>query len=173
MMELGLLIPRVIIGLLFVGHGSQKLFGWFGGHGLTGTARFFDQIGIRPARLFALIVGLFEVLGGLGLALGFLTPLAAAMLAGVMLGAIAFVHWPKGLWNANGGIEYNLVIIAASALYGLAGAGEYALDAYLGTAFLTPEIYGLGFVVSLLVTLLLRLIADRQSMGRTTAQATT
>ena len=133
--DAALLLVRVVVGLLFVGHGLQKLTGWFGGHGLAGTAGFFGALGLRPAALWAAVAGLAELLGGAGLALGLLAPVAAALIAGVMLFAIALVHAAKGLWVSAGGFEYNLVMLAAAAAVGLHGAGRYALDALLAERY--------------------------------------
>ncbi|MDQ0928845.1 putative membrane protein YphA (DoxX/SURF4 family) [Bacillus atrophaeus] len=74
MLSVGLLIIRLIIGLLFVGHGAQKLFGWFGGHGLKGTGGWFESIGMKPGVTVALLAGLSELFGGIMFALGLLTP---------------------------------------------------------------------------------------------------
>src|SRR5437763_3465334 len=113
-MNLGLLILRLVIGLLLAGHGAQKLFGFFGGHGLRATAGFFEQIGLKPGRVHATSAGLLEFGGGLLLALGLLTPFASAALIAVMTAAVITVHAPKGVWNSDGGYEYN-VLIGASA----------------------------------------------------------
>jgi putative oxidoreductase len=167
MLNLALLIPRVIIGLLFIGHGTQKLFGWFSGHGIPATAGFFAQIGIRPAHFWAIIAALFETIGGVLLALGLATPIAAGLIAAVMLTAIVFVHFAKGIWSAQGGIEYPLVLIAASALYGLAGAGTFSLDAYLGLAWPTPALYAAVLIVAVLVNAALRFLSlRRMTVGR-------
>lgn len=128
-MELGLLVLRVVVGLLFMGHGAQKLFGWFGGHGLQGTAGFFEQgLGLRPGRLHAAGAGGAEFFGGLLLALGLLTPLAAAMLIGVMAVAVATVHFSKGLWSTEGGYEYNAVLTAVAFAVAAAGPGNWSID---------------------------------------------
>jgi putative oxidoreductase len=127
-MELALLALRVVVGLLFVGHGTQKLFGWFGGHGIEGMAAGFDSMGLRPGRLHAFLAGGAETAGGLLLALGLLTPFAAAALIAVMTTAIVTVHLSKGPWNSNGGYEYNLVMIAAAFALAGVGAGEWSLD---------------------------------------------
>jgi putative oxidoreductase len=166
MLDLALLIPRVIVGLLFMGHGLQKLFGWFGGHGLAGTASFFDQLGIRPATFWAVVAGLAETLGGLALLLGFATPVAAALLTAVMLTAIAFVHAPRGVWSAQGGFEYPLVLIATNLLYGLAGPGQDALDARLHLVWPMPELYLIGAVIALIVAIVLRLVASARLGGQ-------
>ncbi|SOF02226.1 putative oxidoreductase [Streptomyces sp. OV198] len=101
-MTVGLFLVRVVVGMLLIGHAAQKLFGWFGGHGLTGTGAFFDGIGYRPGRRLALLAGLAELTGGLLLALGLLTPLAAAIIVGTMIAA-ASTHMRNGLWVQNGG----------------------------------------------------------------------
>jgi putative oxidoreductase len=131
-MKLGLAAVRVVVGLLFVGHGTQKLFGWFGGHGLEGTSGFFEQIGLKPGRKAAIAAGASEAGGGALLALGFLTPLASAALTGVMVQAIRTVHLEKGPWNQEGGYEYPLVLIAAAFAVADAGPGEWSLDHALG-----------------------------------------
>jgi putative oxidoreductase len=131
-MKLGLAAVRVVVGALFFGHGTQKLFGWFGGHGLEGTSGFFDQIGLKPGRRTALAAGAGEAGGGALLALGFLTPLASASLIGVMTQAIRTVHGAKGPWNQDGGWEYNAVLIAAAFAVADAGPGEWSLDHALG-----------------------------------------
>ncbi|HET6696047.1 MAG TPA: DoxX family protein [Gaiellaceae bacterium] len=126
------LVARMTIGLLFVGHGTQKLFGWFGGGGPEGTGRFFEQAGLRPGKRNALAAGAAEAGGGLLFAMGAATPLAAAALSGSMITAIKTVHWEKGIWSSGGGYEYNLVLLAA--VFGLTenGPGSPSVDAALG-----------------------------------------
>ncbi|WP_210367054.1 DoxX family protein [Bacillus sp. REN3] len=131
MMDLGLLIIRLVIGVLFFGHGAQKLFGWFGGYGLKGTGGWFDSIGMKPGVTMALFAGLAEFIGGILLAAGFLTPLAAVMIAGTMLIAIVKVHGPNGLWATSNGYEYNLTLMAVAVGLALIGPGKYAIDAIL------------------------------------------
>ncbi|WP_404354804.1 DoxX family protein [Cytobacillus firmus] len=131
MMDLGLLIIRLVIGVLFIGHGAQKLFGWFGGHGLKGTGGWFDSIGMKPGVMMALFAGLTEFIGGLLFALGFLTPLAALMIAGTMIMAIVKVHGPNGLWATSNGYEYNLTLLSVAIGIALIGPGRYALDFFL------------------------------------------
>jgi putative oxidoreductase len=125
-------LARVTIGLLFVGHGTQKLFGWFGGSGPEGTGQFFEQVGLRPGRRSAVLAGAAEAGGGLLFALGAATPLGAAAVSGSMITAIKTVHWEKGIWTSAGGYEYNLVLLAA--VFGLTenGPGDWSLDAALG-----------------------------------------
>ncbi|WP_404321717.1 DoxX family protein [Cytobacillus firmus] len=131
MMDLGLLIIRLVIGVLFIGHGAQKLFGWFGGHGLKGTGGWFDSIGMKPGVMIALFAGLAELIGGILFALGFLTPLAALMIAGTMIMAIVKVHGPNGLWATSNGYEYNLTLLSVAIGIALIGPGQYALDFFL------------------------------------------
>jgi putative oxidoreductase len=130
-MSIGLLILRLVVGGLFVGHGTQKLFGWFGGHGPEGTGQFFSQIGYAPGKPMAYVAGISEAGGGALLMLGFLTPLACAAVVGVMVGTLA-VHLPKGLWNTNGGYELPLVYSAAAVALGFTGPGRASIDAALG-----------------------------------------
>jgi putative oxidoreductase len=137
------LLARATIGALMVGHGTQKLFGWFGGHGPDGTGQFFDQIGYRPGKKHALAAGAAEAGGGALLALGFLTPLASAAIIGVMSQAIRTVHGPKGPWNQEGGWEYNAVLIAAAVAIADAGPGEWSLDHALGINLKGP-LWALG-----------------------------
>ncbi|WP_226617871.1 DoxX family protein [Cytobacillus firmus] len=131
MMDLGLLIIRLVIGVLFIGHGAQKLFGWFGGHGLKGTGGWFDSIGMKPGVMMALFAGLAELIGGILFALGFLTPLAALMIAGTMIMAIVKVHGPNGLWATSNGYEYNLTLLSVAIGIALIGPGRYALEFFL------------------------------------------
>jgi putative oxidoreductase len=106
---------RVLVGALFVGHGTQKLFGWFGGHGPEGTGQFFESLGLRPGKRNAMAAGAAEAGGGLLLAAGVATPLAGAALSGTMISAIRHVHLEKGVWSTDGGYEYNLVLLGAVA----------------------------------------------------------
>ncbi|WP_349729353.1 DoxX family protein [Peribacillus frigoritolerans] len=131
MINIGLLIIRLVIGLLFIGHGAQKLFGWFGGHGLKGTGGWFESIGMKPGVTMALFAGLAELIGGLLFALGLLTPLAGIMIAGTMIMAIVKVHAPNGLWATANGYEYNLTLLAVAIGIALVGPGQYALDPFL------------------------------------------
>ena len=131
-MTLGRLIARVTIGGLFAGHGTQKLFGWFGGPGLDGAGQMMDKLELRPARRNALAAGAAETLGGAMMALGALTPLAASLVTSTMVTAIRKVHGPKGPWNTEGGYEYNLVLIAAVAALVEAGPGSPSVDRALG-----------------------------------------
>ncbi|MDQ1373570.1 MAG: putative oxidoreductase [Actinomycetota bacterium] len=131
-MDTGVLIIRVVVGLLLAGHGAQKLFGWFGGHGVAGTGHFMESLGFRPGKLNAALAGLGELLGGLFFAVGFLTPLAAAAMIAVMLNAIAAVHFANGVWLSDGGYEYNLVLITVAAGIAFTGPGAVSVDDKIG-----------------------------------------
>jgi putative oxidoreductase len=131
-MELGLLIVRVVVGALLVGHGSQKLFGWFGGYGLKGTGGYMESFGMRPGPLFAFAAGAAELSGGLLFGTGLLMPVAAAMVASTMLVAARTDHAGKGLWIYNGGVEYVLTNAAVVIAFAFAGAGEGSLDHAIG-----------------------------------------
>ncbi|MGW7019082.1 DoxX family protein [Streptomyces decoyicus] len=125
--DLGLLLLRLTVGLILAGHGAQKLFGFFGGHGLTATGKGFEALGYRPGEFYAGLAGTSEVLGGLGLAAGLLTPLAAAALIGVMINAMA-LSASQGLWAVSGGIEYPLTIAVVALTVAATGPGRFALD---------------------------------------------
>lgn len=128
--DCGLLLIRLTFGLLMAGHGSQKLFGILGGHGLTETGKGFASLGYQPGKLFALIGGLSEFLGGLGLALGLFTPLAAAALIGVMISAMASVTAANGFWETDGGVEYNICIAVVALAVAAIGPGKLAVDRF-------------------------------------------
>jgi len=139
-MRFGIVALRAVVGALFIGHGLQKLAGWFGGHGLDGTAAGFAQMGMSPGRRHALAAGLSETAGGLSLVTGFLTPLGASAVTGTMAVAIAKVHGSKGLWNTGGGYEYNLVLGAATFAIVADGPGTPSLDSRLGTEWSGPGV---------------------------------
>jgi putative oxidoreductase len=131
MLNIGLLLIRLVIGVLFIGHGAQKLFGWFGGYGLKGTGGWLESIGMKPGVTMALMAGLTELIGGILFALGLITPLGGIMIAATMVVAIAKVHGANGLWSTSNGYEYNLVLLAVTIGIALVGPGQYALDAFL------------------------------------------
>jgi len=148
-MDTGLLLARVVLGLLMAAHGSQKLFGWFGGYGLAGTGGFFESLGFRPGRFFAAAAGFTETAGGLLLALGVLGPLGPAMIISVMVVAIATVHWQHGVFAQNNGVEVPLLYGAGAAAIGLIGNGAFSLDAALGLSWPAEVIWialGLGIL---------------------------
>src|SRR5262245_1946131 len=123
-LSFGLLLARVVIGLVMAAHGAQKLFGWFGGHGLAGTGQFFSNyLGFRPGKAFAAAAGLAELSGGLLVAAGLLGPVGPALITSVMIVALVTVHWQHGLFASNNGIEVPLLYITAALGLALAGYG--------------------------------------------------
>jgi putative oxidoreductase len=131
-MKIGRLLLRMVVGGFFVGHGTQKLFGWFGGNGLEGTAEGFEQLGLKPGKVHASAAGLAEAGGGALLVAGFQTPLAAAAITATMLTAIRTVHAKNGPWATQGGYEYNVVLIAAAITLAELGPGPLSIDALRG-----------------------------------------
>jgi putative oxidoreductase len=162
-MEYGLLLIRLVVGLAFAGHGAQKLFGWFGGGGPQGTASGFASLGYRMPAVMAIAAGLAELGGGLLLACGLLTPLAALALSTVMLNAIATVQWQRGFL---GGWELDATFMAVAIAVTITGPGRLSLDHAIGWADnITGPAWGsLAFaaaiVASLLTTTLGRARAD-------------
>jgi putative oxidoreductase len=138
-MDGGLLLIRAVLGGIMAAHGAQKLFGWFGGFGVAGTAGWLESMGFKQARLHASVNGLAEFGGGLFLALGLLTPLGAAAVAGVMFVAIATVHWSNGFFNSSGGYEFNLLIAATSIALAMTGPGSISIDSLAGWNLAGPE----------------------------------
>jgi len=131
-MDIALLAIRVVVGALLAGHGAQKLFGWFGGHGLEGTRGFFESLGYRPGKPFAVLGGLGELGGGVLLALGLFTPLAGAAVVGVMVNAIVAAHWGKGPWVTDQGWELPLTYGIVGVAVAFAGPGRASLDNAIG-----------------------------------------
>jgi putative oxidoreductase len=142
-MEIGLLLLRSVIGFTLAAHGAQKLFGSFGGYGLEGTGGFMESIGFRPGRRHALTAGLVEFAGGLLLALGLMTPAAAAAVVAVMLVAAVSVHLKGGFFATGGGYEYNLVLAAGALAVAFTGPGTLSLDALFGLPLSGP-VWGAG-----------------------------
>ncbi len=138
MLGLGLLVLRVVIGLIVAAHGAQKLLGWWGGPGMAGWTAAMKRMRIRPAVPWAWLSVLAELLGGIGLALGLLTPLPSFGIVAAMLVAIALVHWPNGFWNGKRGYEFNLSLVAAAVAIALTGPGAYSVDAVLGVHLPEP-----------------------------------
>jgi putative oxidoreductase len=145
-MDIGLLVLRFAVGLTLAAHGAQKLFGWFGGYGLDGTGKWMEGIGFFPGRRFAFRAGLTELVGGLLVAVGFLTPLGAALVASVMLVAAITVTLQKGFFAANGGYELNFVLGIAAVSVAFTGPGALSIDRLLGYQF-GGLVWGIGAVV--------------------------
>ncbi len=137
----GILVARLFLGLLMAAHGSQKLFGWFGGYGLDGTGGFFASLGFRPGRLFAMLAGTAEFAGGLLIAVGLLGPVGPALMLSVMVVAAVTVHWNNGVFASANGIEVPLLYAVGAVALGLTGPGLFSLDAVLGLdAVWTPAL---------------------------------
>jgi putative oxidoreductase len=146
-MSLGLLMVRVVVGLLMAGHGTQKLFGWFGGYGLDGTAGFFEGLGFRPGKLFAAAAGTGEAAGGVLVALGLLGPVGPALILSVMLVAAISVHW-HGVFASSNGVEVPLLYAVVTVALAFTGPGQYSVDALLGlTNVWTPALSALALVI--------------------------
>jgi putative oxidoreductase len=133
-LDVGLLLLRLLIGLTVAAHGSQKLFGAFGGGGLHGTGTWLESIGFRPARRQALMAGGTELIGGIALAVGLMTPVAAAMVIGVMAVAAVAGHGGKGFFITKGGWEYCLILAGTAAVVAFTGPGDWAFDRLIGFA---------------------------------------
>lgn len=139
-MDIGFLIARIVLGGLMAGHGTQKLFGWFGGYGLAGTSGFFENLGFRPGRLFATAAAVGETVSGLLIALGLFGPVGPAILLSIMIVAAVSVHW-HGVFATSNGVELPLLYATGAVGLALAGFGRFSLDAILGLGFLwTPAV---------------------------------
>jgi putative oxidoreductase len=149
-MNEGLLLIRIVFGVLIAMHGAQKLFGWFGGHGLAGTGGFFESLGFRPGHMFAMAAGFGEFFSGVLIALGLLGPIGPALLLSVMIVAMGSVHWQNGLFATDNGVELPLLYGAAGAGLALIGPGALSLDALLGlTRLWTPELAAIALLAGM------------------------
>ena len=133
-LSVGLLLVRVVVGLIMAGHGAQKLFGWFGGYGVRKTGEFFAQLGFQPGTAFAAAASISEIVSGLLVTFGFLGPIGPALMIAVMIVAAITVHWGHGLFAQNNGIELPLLYTAAAFGLALTGYGQYSLDNALDIA---------------------------------------
>lgn len=163
-----LLFLHVALGLLLVAHGSQKLFGWFGGQGFVKTTSLLATQGFKPAWFWSLLGGLGEFGGGLLLALGLLSPLGALGIFAAMLMAVLKFHWSKGFWNSKGGYEYPLVLGLLALMLGLTGPGSYSLDALIGFALPVP-LFLVLLVLAVLVVVLGIAISHRTASAQVAA----
>jgi putative oxidoreductase len=171
-MSYGLLLLRVVVGATMFGHGAQKLFGWFGGHGPRGTGGFFGQLGYRAPVVMAIFAGLAESSGSL-FALGFVTPLASLAIAVVMLNAIITVHWTKGFWATNGGYEFPLVLLTVAVSVAAIGPGRFSIDRAIGwDDNISGLWWGVGVLGAALVLSLLTVTLGRRRAALTEAPAT-
>jgi len=149
----GILLVRLLFGVAIAAHGSQKLFGWFGGYGLKGTGGFIETLGFRPGVVFAAMTGLSEFVGGLLLAVGLFTPLGAAIVLGTMIVAMVSVHLKNGFFAASNGIEMPFLYAAAALGLVFTGAGTYSLDNVIDvTLFSEPYIVGTLLVLTIVST---------------------
>lgn len=137
-MDQGLLIARLVIGLLMAGHGAQKAFGWFGGYGLAGVGTYLETLGFRPGRLFAAAAAASEIAGGLLIALGLFGPVGPALMLSVMIVAAVTVHWKQGLFVTTNGIEVPLLYATAAVALALTGPGRLSLDFAFGLPAFSP-----------------------------------
>jgi putative oxidoreductase len=159
-MDVALLVLRVAVGLYVAAHGAQKLFGWFGGGGVNGTAGFFGgMLGFRPAKLWVVTDGLAETGGGLAMAVGFLNPLGPIGVGASMVTATLIVHWPKGPLAQNGGYELTLTNLAVSVAVALAGAGHYSLDSLFGISL--PNWFSIAVAVVTVVVVAVSIATRR------------
>lgn len=128
----GITVVRVLVGIIFIAHGSQKLFGAFGGYGLEGTGQYMASLGLTPGYLMALLSGSAEFFGGLGLVVGLLARPAAVVLAATLVVAIFSVHISNGLFMANNGYEFALALLGGVIAVLIEGAGRLSIDRTLG-----------------------------------------
>jgi putative oxidoreductase len=157
------LVARLVLGLAIMAHGTQKLFGWFGGHGLDGTGGFFESIGFRPGKLFAFAAGLGETVGGLLTVLGLGGALGPVIIVVVMLVAIGSVHIDKGFFAQNGGWELPATNIALAIAIAFSGYGLYCLDNVLGLDFLTDAVQIWYALAAAAIVAALNLLARRRA----------
>jgi putative oxidoreductase len=139
-MDAGLLILRLVFGLLMAAHGAQKLFGWFGGYGFPAVSGFFETLGFKPGRLFAATAATAEVVGGLLVAGGFLGPIGPALVLSVMIVAIFTSHIQNGLFAMTNGIEVPLLYASAVVALAFTGYGVYSVDSALGIGKFSPTL---------------------------------
>lgn len=169
-MNTALLIARLFFGLGLAAHGAQKLFGWFGGHGLAGTGQFFEMLGLRPGRLFALAAGFGETGGGLLLALGLLGPVGPAAMLLVMLVATLTVHVRNGFFVTGNGIEMPMLYGMGVLVLAFTGPGDFSLDGVLGLLWLTDDAIARVAIGAAIAGALL-IVAVRRAPERTGAAA--
>jgi putative oxidoreductase len=168
-MSIAFLIVRLILGLSLMAHGTQKLFGWFGGYGITGTGDFFAGLGFRPGKAFAVMAALAETLGGFLTLLGAFGALGPVLIVIVMLTAIGSVHYNKGFFVSTGGWELNTAYIASAIAVGFAGNGTYSLDNWLGLQFLTDPLQVAFAFAAAVVVAGLNLLTRRPAPPATTS----
>lgn len=150
-LDVGLLLARLVFGLAMAAHGTQKLFSWFGGYGLAGTGGFFEGLGFRPGKVFALAAGLSEFGGGVLVALGLFGPVGSALIVSVMLVAMVTVHLKHSFFASTNGIEVPLLYSGTAVALALTGPGAFSLDAILGLEFLgRPQVAWIALAAGVL-----------------------
>lgn len=163
-LDAGIAALRITIGLIFAAHGAQKAFGWWKGPGYAGWTGAIGKMGFRPVALWAFISVAAELGAGPLLALGLLTPLAAAALVGQGIVIIARVHWANGFWNSNGGYEFPLALLGGSVAIALTGPGAWSLDARLPVGLLYEPIIRWGvLLVAIAVAAVATYLASRRA----------
>ena len=169
-MDIGILLLRSAVGLTLAAHGAQKLFGWFGGMGLDKTGQGLTALGFHPGRRHAVMAGLIEVGAGVLLAIGFLTPVAAALTASVMIVAAGSAHLRNGFFNHNGGYEFNLVLGVSGLSLAFIGAGALSIDALIGSAF-AGTLVGIAAIIVAMAGAALQLAQRRNAVSPQMAKA--
>ena len=159
----GLLLSRLLLGTLMAAHGTQKLFGWFGGYGLAGTGGFMESLGFRPGRTFAAAAAVTELTAGVLVVLGFLGPVGPALMLSVMIVAAVSAHWKNGLFAAKNGIEVPLLYATGALVLALTGPGFYSLDALLGLLRLWAPGLELAAIAAAVIAAVVNLGARRLS----------
>jgi len=167
-LNISLLILRVVVGFYLMGHGAQKLFGWFGGKGFAASVGMLKSRGFKPAVFWALLGSVGEFGGGLLLALGLFTPLGAIGVFASMLMAVLKFHWSKGFWAAKGGYEYPLILAILGFVLGLLGPGSYSLDALFGIPLSTVPLFLIGAVGAIIVDII-GIVTSNSPQQNTTA----
>jgi putative oxidoreductase len=164
MVTAGLLVLRLVLGLTLAAHGAQKLFGWFEGPGLTGFAADLEKLGVRPGRVWAIVSAAVEFGGGLLIAVGLLTPVAALFLVGDLLIAILTIHLTRGFWNRDGGYEFPLALIGGLLALSLVGPGSASIDRLIRLSLPEPATW-----LAIVIVVLLGVIAAAASGRMQTA----
>ncbi len=158
MLTAGLLVLRLVLGLIMAAHGAQKLLGWFDGPGLAGFGATLERLGVRPGRPWAIASAAIELGGGLLVAVGLLTPVAALFLAGNLLVAILTAHLARGFWNRDGGYEFPLALLGGLVALSLAGPGSLSLDSAVRLSLPQPATW-----LAIVIVVLLGVIAAAAS----------
>ncbi len=171
--DIAVLLLSLGVGLTFAAHGAQKAFGWWGGPGVQGWTSAITRMGFRPVPVFVVLSIAAELLGGIALAIGFLTPFAAAAVVGAATVILLHVHWAKGFWNTKGGYEFPLLLGLGAAVLGLLDPGLFSVDHALRVAF-SPQLRVALVVIGVLgglATIAIARIAASGSGSRTATAA--